>query len=120
MKRRDIMAKLIKSVAALSVTVGALVFSATSVAKMEPQLERALVKTCEAAASNKPIQLKVALDDYNLKQRDVALGVMCNNVDIIDFAEQHGAYKTAGRLQNSIGSVQITDVAAVSRVNVNF
>ncbi|QOL25149.1 DUF3718 domain-containing protein [Thalassotalea sp. LPB0316] len=114
------MAKLIKSVATLSATIGALMFSSISAADMQPQLERALVKTCEAAMSDKPIKLKVAMDDYDLNERDVALGVMCNNVDIITFAEQHGAYQTAQRLQNSIGNVNIIDVAALSKVNVNF
>ena len=114
------MAKLIKSVATLLVTVGALVFSSMSAADMQPQLERALVKTCKAAISDKPIKLKVAMDSYKLNQRDVALGVMCNNVDIIEFAEQNGAYRTASRLQNSLGKVDIIDVAAIQKTNVNF
>ena len=87
---------------------------------MEPQVERALIKVCKSAASNKPIRLKNAMDDYNLAIRDVALKVMCNGDDIITFAETRGADKTASRLQHSVGGVSIIDVAAVSKINVTF
>jgi len=94
--------------------------AATSSFAMEPQVERALIKVCKASASNKPIRLKNAMDDYNLSSRDVALKVMCNGDDIISFAETHGANKTASRLQNSVGGVNIIDVAAISKINVTF
>jgi hypothetical protein len=45
---------------------------------------------------------------------------MCNGDDIITFAERHGADKTAAKLQRSIGSVNIIDTAAISKINVNF
>jgi hypothetical protein len=94
--------------------------SNSSAASMSPTLERALVKVCVAAASNKPVKLKNALADYNLTEYNVALNLMCNNVDVISFAEQHNATKTVGRLQNSIGQVDIIDVAALNKVYVNF
>ncbi|HBY86192.1 MAG TPA: hypothetical protein DEO86_09975, partial [Colwellia sp.] len=50
----------------------------------------------------------------------VALKLMCNGEDVISFAESNGADKTAAKLQNSIGNVEITDVAALSKVNVTF
>jgi len=98
-----------------------LIFASNSnAAYMDPTLERALVNICVAAASNKPVKLKNALSDYRLTEYNVALNLMCNNVDVISFAKMHNAPKTAGRLQNSIGQVDIVDVAALTKVNVNF
>ena len=114
------MAKLIKSVASLSLTVGVLVFSSNSVAKMDPYVESALIDTCKAAISDKNYKLNKTISSYRLSTKDVALKVMCNNVDIIAFAEQHGAYKTADKLQRSVGNVSISDFAAVTKINVNF
>jgi len=94
--------------------------STSSAATIDPTLERALVNVCVAAASNKPVKLKNALSDYNLTEYNVALNLMCNDVDVISFAEQHHATKTAGRLQNSIGRVGIVDVAALTKFNVRF
>ncbi|NMP32141.1 DUF3718 domain-containing protein [Thalassotalea sp. M1531] len=107
--------------AAVSVITG-LSLSAVSVSSMamDRQVEKALVKVCKSALSDKPIRLKHSMEDYNLKARDVALKVMCNGDDIITFAEANGANKTAARLQNSIGKVDIIDVAAVNKINVNF
>ncbi|WP_448214154.1 DUF3718 domain-containing protein [Colwellia sp. MEBiC06753] len=87
---------------------------------LDRQVEVALVKVCKAAASDVPIRMKNAMDDYHLDTRDVALKVMCNGDDIITFAESHGANKTASRLEHSIGGVSITDVAAISKINVSF
>tara|TARA_R110000737_G_C14583975_1_gene486227 strand:- start:488 stop:832 length:345 start_codon:yes stop_codon:yes gene_type:complete len=98
-----------------------LLFSnSSSAAPMQPTLERALVNICVAAASNKPVKLKNALANYHLTEYKVALNLMCNNVDVISFAEQYDATKTAGRLQRSIGQVNIVDYAALTKVNVNF
>jgi hypothetical protein len=105
---------------ALATTLPLFFMSTASQAAMAPSLEKALVKICVAAASNKPIQLKNAIDNYRLTEHKVALNVMCNNTDIIDFADQRGATKTAGRLQKSIGKVNIVDVAAISKINVTF
>ena len=105
---------------AIATTLPLLFLSTASQAAMTPSLEKALVKICVAAASNKPIQLKNAIDNYRLTEHDVALNVMCNNTDIIDFADQRGATKTAGLLQRRIGKVEIVDVAAISKINVNF
>ncbi|SEK75506.1 Protein of unknown function [Colwellia chukchiensis] len=56
--------------------------SNASAAKMDPTLERALVKICVAAASDKPVKLKNAISNYNLTEYQVALNLMCNNVDV--------------------------------------
>ena len=45
---------------------------------------------------------------------------MCNGDDIIAFAEKHGADRTAAKLQRSLGSVNIIDVAAIDKINVTF
>tara|TARA_R110000737_G_scaffold281582_1_gene288191 strand:- start:1476 stop:1820 length:345 start_codon:yes stop_codon:yes gene_type:complete len=104
-----------------SVALLALLFTnSSSAVPMQPNLERVLINICVAAASNKPIKLKNALSDYNLTEYKVALNLMCNNVDVISFAEQHNATKTAARLQNSIGQVDIVDYAALTKVSVNF
>ena len=94
-------------------------FSTASMA-LDRQVEHALIKVCKSAISDKPIRMKHAMEDYNLKTRDVALKVVCNGNDIIAFAEKHGADKVAARLQNSVGNVAIIDVAAISKINVNF
>jgi hypothetical protein len=45
---------------------------------------------------------------------------MCNGESVINFAESNNAVKTAATLQQSIGNVSISDVAAVSKVKVTF
>ena len=75
---------------------------------------------CKAAKSNSTLKLIQTNKSYHLKTKTVALKVMCNGEDLISFAESNGAYKTAEKLQNSIGNVTITDLAALSKVNVTF
>ena len=87
---------------------------------MDPYIETALIDVCKATKSNNIFRYKDATSSYNLKDKTVALKVMCNGSDIIDFAEQHGAHKTAAKLQRSIGDVSITDVAAITKINVTF
>jgi hypothetical protein len=94
--------------------------STNSHAAMDPTLERALVKICKAAASDVPVKMKNAISGYNLTESNVALNVMCNNQDIISYAGKHNATKTTARLQRSLGQVSITDVAALSKLNVTF
>ena len=97
-----------------------LAFSAPSQATMSPYMKTALVDVCKAAMSNKIHRLNGTTNAYRLRDRTVALKVMCNGDDIISFAEHHGAYKTAAKLQRSIGNVSIIDTAAISKVNVTF
>ncbi|MEW6982249.1 DUF3718 domain-containing protein [Colwelliaceae bacterium 6471] len=97
-----------------------LLVTTSSQASMDPTLEKALVKICKAASSNIPLKLKDSISDYHLTERKVALNVMCNGNDIISFAEQHYADKTANRLKRSVGQVSISDVAAISNINVTF
>jgi hypothetical protein len=87
---------------------------------MDPYIETALIQTCKAAKSNNIFRYNAITDSYNLKDKTVALKVMCNGDDIIAFAEKHGADRTAAKLQRSIGNVNIIDVAAISKINVTF
>ncbi len=105
---------------ALATAVPALAFSLSSQATNIPYMDTALVDVCKSAQSNKVFKLKSTLKSYRLQDKTVALKVMCNGDDIITFAEKNGATKTAGKLQKSIGSVSITDVAAIEKINVTF
>ena len=105
---------------ALATAVPALAFSLPSQASMSPYMETALVDVCKAAMSNKVYKLNNTTKSYRLKDKTVALKVMCNGDDIIAFAEKHGADKTAAKLQKSIGNVSIIDTAAVNKLNVTF
>ena len=83
-------------------------------------IETALIDVCKAAKSNHLYRYNKTVKSYRLKDKTIALKVMCNGSDIITYAELHGADKTAEKLQNSIGRVQITDVAAITKINVTF
>lgn len=87
---------------------------------MDSYVENALIDVCKAAKSDDIFRLNRTAKSYNLKDKTVALKVMCNGDDIIAFAEKHGATKTAAKLERSVGGVSITDVAAVSKINVSF
>lgn len=102
---------------------GASLVSFNSMANnMSPYMETALVDTCKAAMSNKTMKLKSTLEEYNLDEKTVALGVVCNGEDIITFAQNHGATKTADHMSSSIGQASITDLASVETqtFNVSF
>jgi hypothetical protein len=108
------------TIIALATAVPALAFSLTSQATTTSYMDTALVEVCKAAQSNQVLKLKSALKAYHLKDKTVALKVMCNGDAIIDFAEKNGATKTAAKLQKSIGEVSITDVAIIEKINVTF
>jgi hypothetical protein len=116
----NIMRKFKTALIALATAVPALAFSLPSQAAMSPYMETALVNVCKAAMSNKVYKLNNTTKSYRLKDKTVALKVMCNGDDIIAFAEKHGADRTAAKLQRSIGSVSIIDTAAVDKFNVTF
>ncbi|WP_260680361.1 DUF3718 domain-containing protein [Thalassotalea sp. PS06] len=80
-------------------------------ASMDPFVESALQDICESASSDNVFRLDRTIKSYRLNHQTVALNVMCNEQDIISFAQQQGATKTANRLEHSIGDTQITDLA---------
>jgi len=87
---------------------------------MDKYVESSLVEVCKAAKSNKVLKFIKTTKSFHLKNKTIAMKVMCNGDDIIAFAEKHGAYKTAGKLKTSLGKVNITDVAAINKINVTF
>ena len=114
------MTKVKSTLLALATAMPLLAMSITSHATMSPKIESALIEVCEAAASNNVMKLTKTTKEHRIQNRTVALKLMCNGEDVITFAEQAGATKTAAKLQKSIGNVEITDVAALSKVNVTF
>ncbi len=105
---------------ALATAIPALTMSLPSQAAMSPYMESALIEVCKAAKSNSPHKLTKTTKAHRLHTKVVALKLMCNGQDVISFTEHYGADKTAAKLQRSIGDVSITDVAALSKVKVNF
>lgn len=78
---------------------------------MPKYVEDGLISVCKAAAQDKSMRMSKEIKGLRLKTKTVALNVVCNGEDIISFAENYGAEKTAAKLSNSIGSVQVTDIA---------
>ncbi len=109
-----------KTLLALTASLPVLAVSLPSQAAMTPYMEKALIDVCKAAQTNNLLQLRATTKSYRLATKTVALKLMCNGENIISFAESNGANKTAAKLQQSIGNVSITDVAAVSKVKVTF
>ena len=109
-----------KTLVALAASLPLIAISLPSQAAMDPYLENALINVCKAAKSNSILKLNSTTKGYRLKNKTVALKLVCNGQDVISFAESYGANKTAARLQKSIGNVSITDVAALSKVKVTF
>jgi len=114
------MTKFKTTLIALATAVPALAFATPSQAAMSVNLEKALIKICKSVATNKVYKYKQAAKAYHLKDQTVALNVVCNGYDIISFAENHGADKTAANLQKSIGNVSIIDTAATAKLSVTF
>ncbi len=109
-----------KTLLALAAALPVLAISLPSQAAMTPYMENALIEVCKAAKSNSLLKLDSTTQEYHLKNKTIALKLMCNGEDVISFAESNGADKTAARLQRSLGNVSITDVAALSKVKVTF
>jgi hypothetical protein len=109
-----------KSLAVVATTFTLLSISFSSNA-MDKYVESALIDVCKSALSKTTYKYRETAKSYNLRDKTIALKVMCNGKDIIDFAQMHGAYKTAARLERSIsGHVNIIDVAELKKINVDF
>lgn len=109
-----------KTLLAVAASLPVLAISVPSQASMTPYMEKALVDVCKAAKSNSISKLNNATKGNRIQTKTVALKLMCNGEDVITFAENNGAEKTAAKLQKSIGNVSITDVAALTKVKVTF
>jgi hypothetical protein len=110
-----------KSLAVVATTLTLLSSISFSSNAMDRYVELALIDVCKSALSKSSYKYRETAKSYNLRDKTVALKVMCNGKDIIDFAQMHGAYKTAARLERSIsGHVNIIDVAELKKINVDF
>ena len=88
---------------------------------MDKYIEGALIDVCKSTLTNSIGKYQRVSKSYNLKAKTVAMKVMCNGDDIINFAQKYGSNKTAAYLEKSIsGQVNIIDVAKVEKINVNF
>ena len=87
---------------------------------MDNYVESSLIEVCKSVKENNVLKFNQTTKSYRLKNKTVATKVMCNGDHIIDFAEKHGAFKTAAKLKKSIGNVNITDIAANNKLNVTF
>ena len=109
-----------KTLTALTASLTVLALSLPSQAAMTPHTEQALIDVCKAVKSDSVKKLKGVTDSYRLETKTVALKVMCNGENVINFAESNGANRTAAKLQESIGKVDITDLAATSKIKAPF
>lgn len=80
-------------------------------------LEQGLISICKSAALDKSYKMNKAIKEYRLNHKIVALNVVCNGQDIISFAQHYGAERTTQRLSDSVGRVEVTDIAAVKNYN---
>lgn len=116
----NIMATFKTALIVLSTAIPALTFSLSSQAAMDAKIEAALIEVCKSVTTNKVYNYQKTAKSYQLKDKTVALKVVCNDQDIISFAESHGADKTAAKLQKSLGDVNIIDIAATNKLRVTF
>ncbi|MFT5636789.1 MAG: hypothetical protein ACI89T_002258 [Cognaticolwellia sp.] len=109
-----------------SLTTAAITCSILSVVSfnshaMDKYIETALIDVCKSTLTNSVTKFQKVATSYNLPDKTVAMKVICNGDDIITFAQKYGANKTAARLERSVsGNVNIIDMAAVEKTNVNF
>jgi len=76
-------------------------------------VEQGLIKICKTAAQDKLLNMNKSIKELNLKHKVVALNVVCNGQDIISFADRYGAERTTARLNRSVGTVEVTDIASI-------
>ena len=107
---------------ALIIASSLLLSNGIQAAGMSSYMENALIDICKAAKSNNTIRFHNTVDGYRLKTKTVALKVVCNGENISEFAVNHGANKTAERLNDSLGDVRIEDVVLndSNKLYVNF
>ncbi|NMP15239.1 MULTISPECIES: DUF3718 domain-containing protein [unclassified Thalassotalea] len=92
-------------------------FTMNATAGMDPYLENALIQVCKSAQADDLGDMRRTIKGYHLKEKTVAAKVVCNGENIVNFAENAGAYNTASHLQERLGGSEITDLANVYAVN---
>jgi hypothetical protein len=111
----------VKSITTALITVSLLAGTSFTSAATNTSVEQSLVNVCKASTTNNLIKYNKVAKSYRLKDKTIAIKVMCNGEDIAEFARSHGSYNIAAKLERSLrGNVSISDVAAITKINVNF
>ena len=107
----------IKSIALVALTSATLFAATNANAAMDPYLESALIDVCKSAQSNNVLRMRNTIKGYHLKEQTVALNLVCNGENVVSFAENSGANKTANHLESRLGKSEIVDLAQLYSVN---
>lgn len=107
----------LKSASITTILLSAVSFNSYA---MDPYIETALIDVCKSAMSNSVSKYSKTAKLYNLKDKVISNKVVCNGDNIVDFAEKHGSYKVADRLNKHSGDVEIIDVAQNQKWSVTF
>jgi hypothetical protein len=89
-----------KSLLIISVVVSVSLLNVGQVYAMDKNMEKKLVKVCEALKSDSRIRLQQAISNVSAGYKQIAEGLVCNGMDPITFALSNGAEKTAKLLAN--------------------
>ncbi|TRX53995.1 DUF3718 domain-containing protein [Thalassomonas sp. M1454] len=108
--------KTLTKIAAVSLTSASLLVAFNSSATMDNYMESALIDVCKKAQQDNVLQLRKTIKGYRLNEKTVAMGLMCNGENVISFAENNGAFKTANHLDKKLGGADIVDIAQVYSV----
>lgn len=87
-------------------------------AKMDTNLHQALVETCIAVKSNKPLKLRTELKEYRLTVDTIREKLVCNGESVYQFALTHNANRTAGMINK--GNVSISEMASVTQPTILY
>ncbi len=109
--------KTLKSLALIAITSSTLMVAFNASAAIDPYLESALIDVCKSAQKNNVLRMRNTIKGHHLKEKTVALNLVCNGQDVISFAENSGADKTASHLEKRLGGTQIIDIAQLYQVN---
>jgi hypothetical protein len=100
--------KTIIALTALSLSL----WSMTSQAAMDPQIENTLIAVCKAGASNNVLKFNHTMKSYRINKPRIFPRLVCNGESFYQFALSHNAEKTARRIAPyAQGKVTIQDLA---------
>ena len=108
--------KTLTKIATVSLTTASLFMAFGSTASMDSYMEGALIEVCKSAQKDSVMNLRKTIKSHRLNEKTVAMGLVCNGEDVISFAENSGAYKTANHLEKKLGGAGIVDLAQVYSV----
>lgn len=107
----------IKSIALIALTSATLFAASNASAAMDPYLESALIDVCKSAQRDNVLNMRSTIKGYHLKETTIAVNLVCNGENVVSFAENHGAHKTASHLEKRLGDSEIIDLAQLYSVN---